>query len=182
MPGSVRRTRRSGPTPGPPPLALPARRSRPWAFLPHAVARNTAAQCILNKFCEGTPDWVREFLLLDRPRLTAGLNFGKDLPSRRLFTVTLLSCAPLWRNTTSGVAGWRAAGYTLLLVTVQHALNTTMLKLNFDFVRDIRPVASIAGAPYVMVVHPSVPAKTVAEFIRRMGLLRVRSVPVSAMA
>ena len=31
-------------------------------------------------------------------------------------------------------------GYTLLLVTVQHALNTTMLKLNFDFVRDIRPV------------------------------------------
>ena len=55
-------------------------------------------------------------------------------------------------------------GYTLLLVTVQHALNTTMLKLNFDFVRDIRPVASIARAPYVMVVHPSVPAKTVAEF------------------
>jgi len=56
-------------------------------------------------------------------------------------------------------------GYTLLLVTVQHALNTTMLKLNFDFVRDIRPVASIARAPYVMVVHPSVPAETVAEFI-----------------
>ena len=56
-------------------------------------------------------------------------------------------------------------GYTLLLVTVQHALNTTMLKLNFDFIRDIRPVASIARAPYVMVVHPSVPAKTVAEFI-----------------
>jgi len=56
-------------------------------------------------------------------------------------------------------------GYTLLLVTVQHALNTTMLKLKFDFVRDIRPVASIARAPYVMVVHPSVPAKTVPEFI-----------------
>jgi tripartite-type tricarboxylate transporter receptor subunit TctC len=56
-------------------------------------------------------------------------------------------------------------GYTLLLVTVQHAVNPAMLKLNFDFVRDIRPVASIARAPYVMVVHPSIPAKTVAEFI-----------------
>jgi tripartite-type tricarboxylate transporter receptor subunit TctC len=59
-------------------------------------------------------------------------------------------------------------GYTLLLITVQAALvavNRTMFKLNFDFVRDIRPVASIARVPYVMVVHPSVPAKTVAEFI-----------------
>jgi tripartite-type tricarboxylate transporter receptor subunit TctC len=59
-------------------------------------------------------------------------------------------------------------GYTLLLMTVQAALvaaNPTAFKLNFDFVRDIRPVASIARVPYVMVVHPSVPAKTVAEFI-----------------
>jgi len=40
-----------------------------------------------------------------------------------------------------------------------------VFKLNFDFVRDIRPVAGIARGPYVMVVHPSVPAKTVAEFI-----------------
>jgi tripartite-type tricarboxylate transporter receptor subunit TctC len=56
-------------------------------------------------------------------------------------------------------------GYTLLLITVQHALNPAMLKLNFDFIRDIRPVAGIARAPYVMAVHPSVPAKTVAEFI-----------------
>ena len=56
-------------------------------------------------------------------------------------------------------------GYTLLLVTVQHALNPATLKLNFDFVHDVRPVASVARAPYVMAVHPSVPAKTVAEFI-----------------
>src|SRR5262249_53533149 len=59
-------------------------------------------------------------------------------------------------------------GYTLLLMTVQAALvpaNPTMFKLNFDFARDIRPAASIARVPYVMVVHPSVPAKTVAEFI-----------------
>ena len=56
-------------------------------------------------------------------------------------------------------------GYTLLLITVQHALNPAVLKLNFDFIRDIAPVASIARAPYVMAVHPSIPARTVAEFI-----------------
>jgi tripartite-type tricarboxylate transporter receptor subunit TctC len=40
-----------------------------------------------------------------------------------------------------------------------------MLKLNFDFIRDIVPVASIVRVPLVMEVHPSVPTKTVAEFI-----------------
>jgi tripartite-type tricarboxylate transporter receptor subunit TctC len=40
-----------------------------------------------------------------------------------------------------------------------------MLKLNFDFIHDIAPVASIVRAPFVMEVHPSVPTKTVAEFI-----------------
>jgi tripartite-type tricarboxylate transporter receptor subunit TctC len=56
-------------------------------------------------------------------------------------------------------------GYTLLLVTTANAVNTTMFRLNFDFIRDIAPVASIVRVPYVMEVHPSVPAKTVAEFI-----------------
>jgi tripartite-type tricarboxylate transporter receptor subunit TctC len=56
-------------------------------------------------------------------------------------------------------------GYTLLLITVVNALNTTMFKLNFDFIRDIAPVASIGRVPFVMEVPPSVPAKTVAEFI-----------------
>ena len=57
-------------------------------------------------------------------------------------------------------------GYTLLLVTTQNAINATLYdKLNFNFIRDIAPVASIIRAPYVMVVNPSVPAKTVPEFI-----------------
>jgi tripartite-type tricarboxylate transporter receptor subunit TctC len=57
-------------------------------------------------------------------------------------------------------------GYMLLLVNVSNAINATLYKkLNFDFMRDIAPVASIGGGPYVMVVHPSVPAKTVPEFI-----------------
>jgi tripartite-type tricarboxylate transporter receptor subunit TctC len=47
-----------------------------------------------------------------------------------------------------------------------NAINETLYKkLNFDFFRDIAPVASIGGIPYVMVVNPSVPAKTVPEFI-----------------
>jgi tripartite-type tricarboxylate transporter receptor subunit TctC len=57
-------------------------------------------------------------------------------------------------------------GYTLLLVGLSQPINATLYKkLNFDFIRDIAPVASIGGGPYVMVVNPSVPAKTVPEFI-----------------
>jgi tripartite-type tricarboxylate transporter receptor subunit TctC len=56
-------------------------------------------------------------------------------------------------------------GYTLLLISISNAINTTMFRLNFNFIRDIAPVASIVRVPYVMEVHPSVPATTVAEFI-----------------
>src|SRR6476619_4336852 len=58
-------------------------------------------------------------------------------------------------------------GYTLLLVGVSNAMNATLYKkLNFNFIREIAPVASIGGVPYVMVINPSVPTKTVPEFIR----------------
>jgi tripartite-type tricarboxylate transporter receptor subunit TctC len=57
-------------------------------------------------------------------------------------------------------------GYTLLLVTNPDAINATLYeKLNFNFIRDIMPVAGIIAVPNVMVVNPSVPAKTVSEFI-----------------
>jgi tripartite-type tricarboxylate transporter receptor subunit TctC len=57
-------------------------------------------------------------------------------------------------------------GYTLLLVTSSNMINATLYdKLNFNFIRDIAPVASISGSPFVMVVNPSIPAKTVPEFI-----------------
>jgi tripartite-type tricarboxylate transporter receptor subunit TctC len=57
-------------------------------------------------------------------------------------------------------------GYTLLLVTAANAINATSYeKLNFNFLRDIAPIASIIRLPFVMVVNPSVPAKTVPEFI-----------------
>jgi len=57
-------------------------------------------------------------------------------------------------------------GYTLLLVNSPAAINTTLYdNLSFDFIRDIAPVASIGRVPLVMVVNPTLPAKTVPEFI-----------------
>jgi tripartite-type tricarboxylate transporter receptor subunit TctC len=57
-------------------------------------------------------------------------------------------------------------GYTLLLSDLPDAINATLYdKLNFNFIRDIVPVAGIVRAPNVLVVHPSFPATTVPEFI-----------------
>jgi tripartite-type tricarboxylate transporter receptor subunit TctC len=57
-------------------------------------------------------------------------------------------------------------GHTLLLVSTAHAVNATLFdKLNYNFVRDIAPVAGIVRVPNIMEVHPSVPAKTLPEFI-----------------
>src|SRR5260221_5689251 len=50
-------------------------------------------------------------------------------------------------------------GYTLLLVGLSNAMNATLYKkLNFNFIRDMAPVASIGGAPYVIVINTSGPA------------------------
>ena len=57
-------------------------------------------------------------------------------------------------------------GYTLLLVVPANAISATLYdNLNFNFISDITPVASLLRVPFVMVVNPSVPAKTVPEFI-----------------
>ncbi len=57
-------------------------------------------------------------------------------------------------------------GYTVLVVATANAINTSFYrKLPFDFMRDIVPVAGLGRISYVMAVHPSVPARTVAEFI-----------------
>ena len=59
-----------------------------------------------------------------------------------------------------------ADGYTLLLVAPAHVINATLYeKLNYNFIRDIAPVASFSREPNVMVVNPAMPAKSVSEFI-----------------
>ena len=67
---------------------------------------------------------------------------------------------------TEAVVHAPADGHTLLLNGLSGAFNATLYRrLNFDSIRDFAPVACIGGGPYVMVIHPSVHANTVAEFI-----------------
>jgi len=83
----------------------------------------------------------QQFVVEDRPG--AGTNIAAD---------TVAHAAP--------------DGYTLLWITQTNAINATLYdNLNFNFIRDIEPVASIIRVPAVMMVHPSVPARTVPEFI-----------------
>src|SRR6516165_8889604 len=67
---------------------------------------------------------------------------------------------------TDAVVRAPADGYTLLLCGTPNATNAALYdKLNFDLIRDIAPVASIVRVPYVMEVHPSVPAMSLPKFI-----------------
>jgi tripartite-type tricarboxylate transporter receptor subunit TctC len=84
---------------------------------------------------------------------------------------------------TEAVVRAPADGYTLLLVTAANAINTTLYeKLSFNFIRDIAPVAGPIVVPNLMVVHPSVPAKTVPEFIAyakaNPGKINIASGPI----
>jgi tripartite-type tricarboxylate transporter receptor subunit TctC len=57
-------------------------------------------------------------------------------------------------------------GYTLLIVSTSNAINASLYdKLNFVFLRDIAPVAGLVRQPQVLLVHPSLPARTLSEFI-----------------
>ena len=67
---------------------------------------------------------------------------------------------------TEAVVRASSDGYTLLLVDSSGAINATLYdKLNYNFIRDIAPVASISRGHLIMVVNPSVPARTIPEFI-----------------
>jgi tripartite-type tricarboxylate transporter receptor subunit TctC len=67
---------------------------------------------------------------------------------------------------TEAVVRAPADGYTLLLALTPDAINATLYdRLNFNFIRDIAPVAGIVHGPHVMVMHPAHPTRTVPDFI-----------------
>jgi tripartite-type tricarboxylate transporter receptor subunit TctC len=93
--------------------------------------------------------------------------FG-DWLSRRLGQQFIVENRPGVANNLATEAVVRAPpdGYTIILVNPANAINASLYKnLKFVFMRDIDPVAGLIRIPNVMEVHPSVPAKTVAEFI-----------------
>jgi len=102
-----------------------------------------AADSLARIVSQGLSDRLKQqFLVENRPG--AGGNIGSE---------TVAKAAP--------------DGYTILMeVMTSNAINASLYKhLNFDFRKDIAPVGLIGGGAYVMTVHPSVPAKTVPEFI-----------------
>ena len=58
-----------------------------------------------------------------------------------------------------------ADGYTLLLISASYTVNPSVYKLSFDPINDITPIIQVSGGPYVVAVHPSVPANTLKEFV-----------------
>jgi len=58
-----------------------------------------------------------------------------------------------------------ADGYTLLLISASYTVNPSVYKLSFDAINDITPIVQVSGGPYVVAVHPSVRANTLAEFV-----------------
>jgi tripartite-type tricarboxylate transporter receptor subunit TctC len=116
----------------------PARPVRIIVGLPPAAAADIIARLVGQWLSERLG---QQFVIENRPG--AGSNIGTEIVVR----------AP-------------PDGYTLLLAVTANTVNATLYeKLSFNFIRDIAPVASIVATTYVMVVNPSVPATTVAEFI-----------------
>jgi tripartite-type tricarboxylate transporter receptor subunit TctC len=91
-----------------------------------------------------------------------------DWLSKRLGQQFIVENRPGAGNNIGTEAVTRAVpdGYTLLLINPANTINATLYKkLNFNFLRDIDPVGNVIQVPNVMEVNPSVPAKTVQEFI-----------------
>jgi tripartite-type tricarboxylate transporter receptor subunit TctC len=74
-----------------------------------------------------------------------------------------------------------ADGYTILLVAAANTINTTLYpNLDFNFTRDITPVAAIGGVVFVMAVNSSVPVKTVPDLIAYARPIRAKSILLRA--
>jgi len=118
--------------------AYPTRPVRVIVGFPAGVAPDIVARVIGQALSER---FGQQFVIENRPG--AGSNIGTEVVVR----------AP-------------RDGYTLLLAVSSGAINATLYSnLSFNFVRDIAPVAMIGLGPFVMVINPKLPAKTVPEFI-----------------
>jgi tripartite-type tricarboxylate transporter receptor subunit TctC len=118
--------------------AYPTRPVRIIVGFPAGFAADTVARLIAQSLSESLG---QQFVVENRPG--AGSNIATD---------AVVRATP--------------DGYSLLLVTQSNGINATFYEnLGFNFIRDIAPVAGIGTNPFVMVVSPSVPAKTVPEFI-----------------
>jgi tripartite-type tricarboxylate transporter receptor subunit TctC len=131
-------------------VALPAVSRQPWAqAYPSRPVR------IIVGFAPGGPADIVARLIGQRLAEQLGQPFVIE---NRLGAGTSIAA--------EAVAKAEPDGYTLLLVSSAHAVNASFYeKLNFNFIRDIAPVAGIDREPLLMLVHPSFPAKTVPEFI-----------------
>src|SRR5216684_4531957 len=150
------------------PCARPAR--------PRTFARKWANETLRKSFAprergersamRPCPSIARLFAICLAGMTLAGHAFALDYPTRPVRWI--VTYPPGGGNNIGTEAAIHSPpdGYTLMLVNPANAINTTLYpKLSFNFIRDIAPVAGIMRVPNVMEVNPSVPAKTVAEFI-----------------
>ena len=107
-----------------------------------------------------------------RARRRVGCKLGHSNPQHPIISNGCAKeLAPAWAPAPAATSEPRLAkapadGYTLLQIVTPHAINAALYSnLNFDFMRDIAPVICAARRAYVVVVHPSVPARTIPEFI-----------------
>jgi len=137
----------------------------------------TSAAAIAASFCPAVT--LAETAYPSRPvRLVLGFPVGglSDIAARllaprlgeRLGQPVIVDNKPgaVTNIATDWVLRSQADGYTLLMATVLNAINASVYdKLPFNFIRDATPIASILDAAFVLEVHPSVPATTVAELV-----------------
>ena len=118
--------------------AYPARPVRIIVPYPPGGATDVMARVIAQQFSQS---WPQRVVVENKPGASGSI--GSDL-----------------------VAKSAADGYTLLMQGTQHAINLSLYKqLPYDTLRDFTPVAYIGATPFLLVVHPSVPANSVAELI-----------------
>ncbi len=131
-----------------------------------AFSLSGIASAAAQKYPERPVRWIVSYPAGGATDIMARL-FGNYL-SQKLGQQFIIENRPGAGNNIGTEAALRSPpdGYTLFLVNPANGINASLYrKLNFNFIKEIEPIAGFIRVPNVMEVHPSVPAKTVAEFI-----------------